>query len=588
MKTLLHVTTVPQTLEFLAGQAAFLREQGFEVVVISSPGSDLDRFCERERVAGYAVEMTRQVTPLRDLRVIFQLWKTLRRVRPQIVHAHTPKAGLLAMIAARLYRAPVRIFHLHGLPHSTAAGMRRHVLKWSTRVACALSHRVLCVSFSIRDAAIAERLAPPKKIFVPANGSIRGVDAAGVFNPAALAADTRERVRARFGIPADARVMGFVGRVVADKGIRELAAAWRTLRERFADAHWLIVGAEESHDPLPAGVAAGLRHDPRVHLAGWSRELPELYSAMDFVVLPSYREGFPVVPLEAAAMGLPVIATRIAGSIEAVEHGRTGTLIEPRNVEQIVQSAAAYFSHRALCRAQGEAGRNRVLERFRPVDIWRATERHYSELLQARVSRKSFPRLRRARLLKRLIDLSGALLGLVLLSPLLAAIAVSILIAMGRPVLFRQIRPGWNEQPFEILKFRTMAAGGGADERRLTRLGKFLRELSLDELPQLWNVLHGEMSLVGPRPLLLEYLPRYSETQRRRHRVKPGITGWAQVHGRNEVAWQNRFALDVWYADHWSLALDFKILWRTLGQVFARKGISEPGAATMSPFGGQS
>ena len=131
-----------------------------------------------------------------------------------------------------------------------------------------------------------------------------------------------------------------------------------------------------------------------------------------------------------------------------------------------------------------------------------------------------------------------------------------------------------------------MTQGYGPDGERLTPVGKLLRELSLDELPQLWNVLKGEMSLVGPRPLLMEYLERYNTFQRRRHEVKPGITGWAQVNGRNEVNWEDRFALDVWYVEQWSLMLDLKIVWRTLAQAIRRRGISEPGAATMSPFGG--
>lgn len=195
-----------------------------------------------------------------------------------------------------------------------------------------------------------------------------------------------------------------------------------------------------------------------------------------------------------------------------------------------------------------------------------------------------------SRALKRAIDAIAAALGLALLSPVLLFVALAIRLCIGRPVLFRQVRPGWREEPFSLVKFRTMAdirdAGGNLlpDSERLTPLGVALRRLSLDELPQLWNVLKGDLSLVGPRPLLMEYLPRYSAFERRRHEVKPGITGWAQVHGRNALTWGQRFALDVWYVDHWSLALDGRILALTVKAVWRRDGINHPGYATMTKF----
>ncbi len=193
---------------------------------------------------------------------------------------------------------------------------------------------------------------------------------------------------------------------------------------------------------------------------------------------------------------------------------------------------------------------------------------------------------------KRLLDLALTLPGLVVLSPVLGLIAVAVWINHGLPILFRQIRPGYRGEPFTVYKFRTMRTTrtpGGAllpDESRLTRLGKFLRSFSLDELPELWNVLRGEMSLVGPRPLLMQYLGRYSPEQARRHDAVPGITGWAQVNGRNAVSWEAKFALDVWYVDHWSLGLDLKILVLTLWKVISREGISQPGRATADEFMG--
>ena len=196
-------------------------------------------------------------------------------------------------------------------------------------------------------------------------------------------------------------------------------------------------------------------------------------------------------------------------------------------------------------------------------------------------------------LTKRSIDLIASILGLALLSPLMLAVALAIFCTMGRPVFFRQRRPGYWGRPFWLVKFRTMNDARNPhgnrlpDDARLTRLGRILRRTSLDELPELWNVAKGEMSLVGPRPLLMEYIARYSPEQERRHHVKPGITGWAQVNGRNALTWEQKFACDLWYVDHRSLSLDLRILCRTLWQVWRRDGISFAGHATMPAFMGR-
>jgi sugar transferase EpsL len=196
---------------------------------------------------------------------------------------------------------------------------------------------------------------------------------------------------------------------------------------------------------------------------------------------------------------------------------------------------------------------------------------------------------------KRLLDLAITLPALLLLSPVIGAVALAVRLRLGAPLLFRQQRPGLRGKPFTILKFRTMLDARDAqgrllpDGQRLTPLGRFLRAASLDELPELLNVLRGDMTLVGPRPLLMEYLPRYTPQQLRRHEVRPGITGWAQVNGRNTLTWEDKFSLDVWYVDHCSLWLDLKILWLTLIKVLKREGIAAEGHVTMPKFtGGES
>jgi len=197
-----------------------------------------------------------------------------------------------------------------------------------------------------------------------------------------------------------------------------------------------------------------------------------------------------------------------------------------------------------------------------------------------------------SRLIKRAFDVAAAAAGLVTTAPILAATAAAIRISMGGPVLFRQQRPGRGGRPFTLIKFRTMTSATATDgsllpdAARLTRVGRFVRATSLDELPQLYNVLKGDMSLVGPRPLLMQYLQRYSPEQARRHDVTPGITGWAQINGRNALSWEEKFKLDVWYVDNWSLWLDAKILARTALKVVRRDGIANQGHQTMPEFMG--
>jgi sugar transferase EpsL len=199
---------------------------------------------------------------------------------------------------------------------------------------------------------------------------------------------------------------------------------------------------------------------------------------------------------------------------------------------------------------------------------------------------------RLSRALKRGLDVVVSAFGLLLLSPVLVCVAVLVWLQIGRPILFRQQRPGYNSVPFFALKFRSMTDqrdGEGRllpDGERITWLGALLRRASLDELPQLWNVLRGDMSLVGPRPLLMRYLDRYTAEQARRHSVLPGITGWTQVNGRNDLPWEQKLALDVWYVDHWSLSLDLRILGVTIWKVLKGEGIAAEGSATMPEFMG--
>jgi glycosyltransferase involved in cell wall biosynthesis len=377
------MTTVPTTLLSLGGQAAHMRGRGLEVHALSSPEPELAEYAAFDGAEIHAVAMTRDITPIQDLVAVVRIWRELRRIRPAIVHAYTPKAGLLGTLAARLARTPVCIYHVMGLRYVTTTGFKRTILRWSEKWACRLADEVLCVSASLREEIIEAGLCPAPKVRVLLGGSVNGVDAAGEFNPT-RAPGARTATRARYDIPPDASVVGFVGRVVRDKGLIELAEAWKVLSRERTDLHLLIVGPFEAVDPVPSDIEGLLRADPRIHLTGTVDDTPPLFAAMDLLVLPSYREGLGVVLLEAAAMELPVVATRIPGCVDAVADGVTGTLVPPRDAPALTDAIRRYLDDPERRRAHGQAGRDRVLRRFGQQAIWEALYDVYARLLRER------------------------------------------------------------------------------------------------------------------------------------------------------------------------------------------------------------
>lgn len=380
MPHVVHVFTVPVSLAFVRGQAAFLRARGYRLTVISSPGAELDEFGEREGVAVHAVSMPRRISPGEDARSLARLVSLLRRLRPDIVHSHTPKGGLLGTIAGAIARVPVRVYHMRGLPFVTARGAQRAILKSTERTSCALATQVLANSSSLREVAVEERLCARAKIKVLGGGSGNGVDC-DRFDPSRVGDGVRHEWRARLGIPDDAPVIGFVGRLVRDKGVVELAEAFREVKQRHPDVHLVVAGPFEPRDPVPPETRRALESDPRVHLLGHVTDTPAVYAAIDVLALPTYREGFPNVPLEAASMRLPVVTTRVPGCVDAVADGETGTLVPAGDARALARALDAYLGDRALREAHGQAGRVRVETSFRRERIWEALAGVYDELL---------------------------------------------------------------------------------------------------------------------------------------------------------------------------------------------------------------
>ena len=328
----------------------------------------------------HPLTMQRKISPLSDLLSLFRLCRLLLRIRPALVHTHTPKAGLLGMIAGRLAGVPVRIYTINGLVWATHTGWSRRLLSATERLSCRLATDVLTVSESLRRTVIEQGICPETKVRVLGWGGSHGVDLCR-FDPAANVA-RGEDVRKRLGIPADAIVLIFIGRFVREKGIEELAHAWRGLRDEFPHARLLLCGWAEERDPVRAGVMAGLRECPRVVFSrGSPVEMPALYAAGYVCVLPSWREGLPNVALESAAMKLPIVATRISGCVDAIHDGVTGLLVEPRDAESLASGLRTVLKDAVMRRQMGENARRFVSERFSEESVSGRLATEYRTLL---------------------------------------------------------------------------------------------------------------------------------------------------------------------------------------------------------------
>jgi glycosyltransferase involved in cell wall biosynthesis len=375
------------TLElFLQGQISYFKENGFDVVAVSSPGPALERVAQRDNIEVYAIPMSRGIAPLRDARALYELRKLFRRLRPSIVHASTGKAGPLAILAATLAGVPVRVYSLRGFMIDRARAGGQTILRFMEWLTCRCAHRVIAVSRSLAELVIRERLCQPEKLVVFAHGSSNGVDAKGRFNPERLTGLAVQEFRAAWRIPERATVISFIGRLVAGKGIAELAHAWQSIRAEHETAYLVIAGTPEEHDPVDRSVLQCLSADERVTMIDSvpHTQMPALYGASDLIVLPTYSEGLPNVALEAAAMAKPVVATRVTGCVDVVEDGVTGTLVSVRDSEALEKAIALYLDDSSLQKRHGKAARELVLAKFAPEPIWEALRIEYLRLLSER------------------------------------------------------------------------------------------------------------------------------------------------------------------------------------------------------------
>ena len=378
---LLYITTHGKAaLGLMRGQLATVRQRGFDVTIAASPSWELDAVTEREDVPTIAVPMNREITPLQDLVALYRLVKVMKQVRPDIVNAGTPKAGLLGMIAARIANVPARIYVLRGLRLETTSGLKRLLLKTTERIASACAHQVVCVSDSMRQVYVAQKLAPAWKCMLPGPGSSNGIDVSR-FEKTDERLNAARDIRRKLQIPIDAPVIGFVGRLTRDKGIVELADAFRSVQQSHPDARLLLVGEFESGDPVPQETIDWLRSNSAVCVAGFSKDPSNFYSVMDLLAFPSYREGFPNVPLEAAAASIPVVGFAATGTVDAIANGQTGTLVPIGDVAALAEAISQYLSNDLLRFQHGRAGHQRASTEFPNEVIWDAMCSLYTSML---------------------------------------------------------------------------------------------------------------------------------------------------------------------------------------------------------------
>jgi glycosyltransferase involved in cell wall biosynthesis len=378
---LIYISTAPDNLRNqIVGMLAFFRKRGYDVLAVSNPEPDLVFVGKREQVQTAGIPMQREIRPWADGLSLWRMWRLMRRTRPRVVCAGTTKGALLGMLAARAINAPARVYLLLGLRFETTRGWKRWVLQVTERLTARCAHRVVCVSESLRQKYVEFGCTEAEKAIVLRHGSHSGLDPTP-FTPTPEIRAAAVSLRAHWGVSDAAPVVGFVGRLVRDKGIIELVDAFELLLRQRPDAWLLLLGSYESGDPVPIEYTRRIAQHPRIISPGFVRELAPYYAAMTVLALPSYREGFPNVVLQANAAEVPVIAFRSTGSVDAVQDGITGALVEVGNAAALADAILQYLNDPELRRKHGQAARRRVAEDFRSEAVWEALDALFCELL---------------------------------------------------------------------------------------------------------------------------------------------------------------------------------------------------------------
>jgi len=380
---ILNIVTVSASAGFLRSGLSFMKRRNWQVAICSSPGERLRNVAQESGADFFEVPMEREISPLRDLRALWRLYWLIRKYRPIIVNAGTPKAGLLGMMAAMIAGVPVRVFQQRGLRLETAKGIRRRILLITEWLTCRCANRVICNSESLKQCLFELNLVSHEKAKVLGSGSSGGVDTVRFSLNYDTLLDSFALQR-KFKLPVYAPVIGFVGRLVKDKGIGELVESFKRILVEFPEARLLVVGRFEQGDSIGAECTEWLRGHPNVIIAGQTDSVESYYPLMDVLAFPSHREGFPNVVLEAAAMRVPSVGFRATGVVDAIVDGQTGTIVPFGNIDALSEAILCYLRDRTLRLRHGHAARMRVARDFQPQAIIEALYREYIDLLRNR------------------------------------------------------------------------------------------------------------------------------------------------------------------------------------------------------------
>ena len=379
---LIRITTVPMALAYpLRGQPSFMQANGFDVLMISADGKELPLLFQNETCRHTIVPMTRSITPLRDLACIFKLAAIFKKEKPDIVHTETPKAGLLGMIAARLCGVKVRIHTVAGLPLMVEKGMKLRILKWVEKITYAAATNVWPNSNSLREFILEHKFTAPRKITVPGKGSSNGVDTKR-FNKDNLDPAILADVKTSIHYTAGNLYLLFIGRLVLDKGITELVNVFTTLQKERPRLRLILAGQyEPALDPLPLNIEKEITDNKNIIHIEWTNTVEYYMAAADYFIFPSYREGFPNVLLEAAAMELPIVCSRIAGNVDIVTDNQTGLIFESQNEEDLRRKLTAALNEPVLMKQMAAILKEKITSSYKREAFWESMKKEYEILL---------------------------------------------------------------------------------------------------------------------------------------------------------------------------------------------------------------
>lgn len=379
---IVYIVTASMTADvLLRGQLRMLRESGFQISVIVSPGPKLEEISQREDVEIIKVPMAREISPLKDIVSLFKLYHSLKTIQPDIVNASTPKAGLLGMLAAKKAGVPIRIYQQRGLRLETTTGSKHKLLLRLEKMVVSCAHHVVCNSYSLRTRCLELGIGSPSKLIVLGAGSSNGIDV-NRFLPRNTPDSQLSALKQKLGL-GNGPVVGFVGRLVKDKGIEELVVSFETIAQTIPNVQLLLVGPMEDGDPISSETRMILQSHSHIFITGYIDDTAPYYRLMDILAFPSHREGFPNVPLEAAASGIPVVGYRATGTVDAVVDGESGILVEIGDITGLAHAIKHLLDNLDLAVEMGACGRKLVVDQFASEIVWGNWVEYYSSLVTA-------------------------------------------------------------------------------------------------------------------------------------------------------------------------------------------------------------